>query len=148
MYPLFYYEFTFHDIHFVCNIEWDNIEQQSLYWSEEIGFTTTECKEDEKMELSLNQKYICSFNNASVHRCKLMRELHPIRKRSILFFFFLLPYNPHSNIAETLWRIFKGNWLRSVNHYSTDPLPYTTNKALAVHGSEPKINFAHAAYIN
>lgn len=64
---------------------------------------------------------------------------------SILFLFFLPPYSPHLNIAETLWRILKGKWLRPVDYTSTDSLMYATNGALAGLGSELYINFAHAA---
>lgn len=58
--------------------------------------------------------------------------------------------SPHLNIAETLWWILKGKWLRSTDYLSTDSLStdtllYATNRALAAIGSELCINFAHAA---
>lgn len=55
------------------------------------------------------------------------------------------PYSPHLNIAETLWRILKGKWLRPVDYLSTDALLYVTNRALAAIGSGLKINFTHVA---
>lgn len=48
------------------------------------------------------------------------------------------------NIAETLWRILKGKWLRPADYYSTDYLLYATDRALAALGAELNINFAHA----
>ncbi len=62
-----------------------------------------------------------------------------------LFLFFLPPYSLHLNIAETLWRILKGKWLRPADYVSTEALLYATNRALAGIGSELYINFAHAA---
>ena len=59
--------------------------------------------------------------------------------------FFLPPYSPHLNIAETLWRILKGKWLRPADYCSTESLLYATNRALAALGSELNINFVHAA---
>ena len=62
-----------------------------------------------------------------------------------LFPIFLPPYSPHLNIAETLWRILKGKWLRPVDYLSTDALLYATNRALAAIGAGIKINFNHIA---
>lgn len=45
------------------------------------------------------------LDNASVHKCKLMRELRPIWERRGHFIFFLPPYSPHLNIAETPTRL-------------------------------------------
>ena len=77
-----------------------------------------------------------------------MRELRPLWEKRGRFLFFLPPYSPHSphlNIAETLWRILKGKWLRSVDYLHTDALLYATNRALAAIGAGPKINFTHVA---
>lgn len=84
--------------------------------------------------------------NASVHRHKWVRELWPIWEKRGLFLFFLPPYSPHLNIAETLWRILKGKWVRPQDYASTDMLFYATNKALADIGNGLYINYLkHAA---
>lgn len=115
------------------------------------GFSTTENMTADKvadffdrLSLRIRKNTFVVLDNASVHRCKLMRELHPIWKKRGLFLFFLPPYSPHLNIAETLWRILKGKWLRPADYCSTDSLLYATNRALAAIGSELNINFAHA----
>ena len=69
----------------------------------------------------------------------------PIWEKRGLFLFFLQPYSPHLNIAETLWKILKGKWLRPVNYFSTETLHYATNRALAAIGTELNINFTHVA---
>lgn len=53
--------------------------------------------------------------------------------------------NGNLNIAETLGRILKGKWLRFVDYFSTDPLPYATNQTLTALVSELNINFGHVA---
>ena len=116
------------------------------------GFSTTENMTADKvadfldrLSLRIRKNTFVVLDNASVHRCSLMRELRPIWEKRGLFLFFLPPYSPHLNIAETLWRILKGKWLRPVDYCSTDSLLYATNRALAALGSELNINFAHAA---
>jgi hypothetical protein len=54
---------------------------------------------------------------------------------------YLPPYSPHLNIAETLWRILKGKWIRPPDYVSTDTLFYSTNRALAAVGKELFINY-------
>ena len=116
------------------------------------GFSTTENMTADKvadfldrLSLRIRKNTFVVLDNATVHRCKLMRELRPIWEKRGLFLFFLPPYSPHLNIAETLWRILKGKWLRPVDYCSTDSLLYATDRALAALGSELNINFAHAA---
>lgn len=81
-------------------------------------FTTTENMTADKvanfldrMSLRISKRTFVVLDNASVHRCRLMRELRPLWEKRGLFLFFLPPYSPHLNIAETLWRILKGKWL-------------------------------------
>ena len=116
------------------------------------GFSTTENMTADKiadfidrLSLRIHKNTFVVLDNASVHRCKLMRELRPIWEKRGLFLFFLPPYSPHLNIAETLWRILKGKWLRPMDYISTDSLLYATNRALAALGTELNINFAHVA---
>lgn len=116
------------------------------------GFSTTENMTANKvadfldrLSLRIRKNTFVVLDNATVHRCKLMRELRPIWEKRGLFLFFLPPYSPHLNIAETLWRILKGKWLRPVDYCSTDSLLYATDRALAALGTELNINFTHAA---
>ena len=116
------------------------------------GFSTTENMTADKiadfldrMSMWIRKNTFVVLDNASVHRCKLIKELRPIWEKRGLFLFFFPPYSPHLNIAETLWRILKGKWLRPVDYFFTGSLLYATNRALAALGSELNINFAHAA---
>jgi transposase len=85
------------------------------------------------------------LDNASVHRNHKIRELRPICEKRGLSLFFLPPYSPHLNIAETLWRILKGKWIRPLDYVSTDSLFYTTNRALAAVGKGLFFNYSHIA---
>lgn len=98
-----------------------------------------------KVLLRIRKDSFIVLDNASVHRCKLMRELRPIWEKQGLFLFFLPPYSPHLNIVEMLWRILKDKRLRPIDYVSTDSLLYATNRALVAIGTKLKINFAHVA---
>lgn len=99
----------------------------------------------DRLSFRIKKDTFVVLDNASVHRGKLIAELRPIWEKRGLFLFFLPPYSPHLNIAETLWRILKGKWLRPADYVSTDSLLYATNRALAAIGNELVINFAHVA---
>ncbi|MDR1371119.1 MAG: transposase, partial [Dysgonamonadaceae bacterium] len=83
------------------------------------------------------------LDNATVHRNHKIRELRPFCEKRGLFLFYLPPYSPHLNIAETLWRILKGKWIRPQDYVSTDALFYATNRALAAVGNRLFINYSH-----
>jgi transposase len=116
------------------------------------GFTTTESITAEKVagfldifSLSLRKDTFIVLDNASVHRNHKIRVLRPIWEERGLFLFYLPPYSPHLNIAETLWRILKGKWIRPLEYVSTDTLFYATNRALANLGKGLCINFSNIA---
>ena len=62
-----------------------------------------------------------------------------------LYLFFLPPYSPHLNIAETLWRMLKGQWIQPADYVSTDNLFYVVNRGLAGLGATHFINFSKRA---
>ncbi len=62
------------------------------------------------------------LDNAKVHRRKYMKEMRKIWEKRGLYLFFLPPYSPHLNIAETLWRMLKGQWIQPADYVSTDNL--------------------------
>ena len=116
------------------------------------GFTTDESITAEKvadfldrLSMIITKDTFVVLDNASIHRGRIFAELRPVWEKRGLFLFFLPPYSPHLNIAETLWRILKGKWIRPADYVSTDSLLYATNRALAALGSELHINFVHAA---
>jgi transposase len=114
------------------------------------GFATTESINADKVvdfldafSLRVRKNTFVVLDNATVHRNKKIRELSPVWEKRGLFLFYLPPYSPQLNIAETLWRILKGKWIRPQDYVSTDMLFYTTNRALAAIGNTLFINYSH-----
>lgn len=112
------------------------------------GFTTTERMTADKIvsflddfSFRINKDTFIVLDNATVHRNRWIKELRPIWEKRGLFLFFLPPYSPHLNIAETLWRILKGKWIRPQDYASADMLFYTTNRALADIGNGLNIQY-------
>jgi len=112
------------------------------------GFTTTERMTADKIvsflddfSFHIRKDTFVVLDNATVHRNRWVKELRPIWEKRGLFIFFLPPYSPHLNIAETLWRILKGKWIRPQDYTSTDMLFYATNRALADIGNGLNIHF-------
>ena len=96
----------------------------------------------DEFSFNLEMDTFVVLDNASVHRNKKIKELRPIWEQRGLFLFFLPPYSPQLNIAETLWRILKGKWIRPQDYITSDILFYTTNRALADIGKGLRINFS------
>lgn len=116
------------------------------------GFTTTERMTADKVvsflddfSFRISKDTFVVLDNASVHRNRWIKELRPIWEKRGLFIFFLPPYSPHLNIAETLWRILKGKWIRPQDYVNTDMLFYATNRALADIGNGLSINYLRHA---
>ena len=116
------------------------------------GFTTTESITADKIvgfldafSLGVRRDTFVVLDNATVHRNHKIRELRATWEKRGLFLFYLPPYSPHLNIAETLWRILKGKWIRPSDYVSKDTLFYTTNRALAAVGKDLFIKYSHIA---
>jgi transposase len=71
--------------------------------------------------------------------------MRPVWEKRGLFLFYIPPYSPHLNIAETLWRIMKVKWLRPQDYGCADTLFYATNRVLAAIGKEWISNYTHYA---
>ena len=53
-----------------------------------------------RLSFRIRKNTFVVLDNASVHRCKLMRELRPVWEKHGLFLFFLPPYSPHLKIPQ------------------------------------------------
>ena len=99
----------------------------------------------DKFSLTIKRDTFIVLDNAKVHRSKLMKEMRSIWEKRGLFLFFLPPYSPHLNIAETLWRFLKGQWIQPADYVSTDNLFYAVNRALGALGTTTFIDFSKRA---
>lgn len=117
------------------------------------GFTTTESINSDRiieyldhLSLRIRKKTVLVLDNAKIHRAKKVICHRELWKKRGLFIFFLPPYSPHLNLAETLWRILKGKWIKPQDYVSKDNLFYAANRALANVGKLLFVNFKnHAA---
>jgi len=82
----------------------------------------------EKFSFEIHKETFIVLDNASVHRAKIIRERIPFWQNRGLFLFFLPPYSPHLNIAETIWRKLKKEWLNPEDYFDKDSLFYATNR--------------------
>lgn len=96
----------------------------------------------ERFSFGIQRKTFVVLDNARIHKSKIIRERIPYWQKRGLFLFFLPPYSPHLNIAETLWRKLKKEWLDPPDYLTEDDLAYALNRCLAAMGKDMKINFS------
>ena len=70
------------------------------------------------------------FDNASVHNAKIIQNQLQYWKKRGLYVFFLPPYSPKLNIAETLWRKIKKEQIDPLDYIVKDTLFYNVNQCL------------------
>jgi len=116
------------------------------------GFTTTERMTADRIvsflddfSFPIRKDTFVVLDNATVYRNRWIKELRSVWEKRGLFIFFLPPYSPHLNIADTLWRVLKGKWIRPQDYVNTDTLFYATNRALADIGNGLCINYCKHA---
>jgi transposase len=85
------------------------------------------------------------LDNARIHKTAVIRAQREVWRKRGLHLFFLPPYSPHLNIAETLWRMLKGQWLKPADYLSVDQLFYATVQHLDGVGNTNRISFAQFA---
>jgi transposase len=91
----------------------------------------------------VEKKAFIVLDNAGVHRNATIRQMRPVWEKRGFFLFYIPAYSPHLNIAETLWRIMKGKWLRPQDYVSADTLFYARSRILAATGKVVRINYMH-----
>lgn len=94
---------------------------------------------------SITKPVVLVLDNASIHRKGEVYKRTDIWKERGLHLFFLPPYCPHLNIAETLWRILKTKWLQPYHYTNRNILHETTREILDGIGKNYVISFSHAA---
>ena len=96
----------------------------------------------EDLSFKIQKKTVVALDNASVHRSKLLKQNIENWEQRGLFIFYLPPYSPHMNIAETLWRKLKTEWLYHEDYLEKDALFYSVNRCMANIGKHLKIRFS------
>ena len=96
--------------------------------------------------MSLSRETVVVLDNARVHTAEAVRACRSVWEQRGLTLFYLPPYSPHLNLAETLWRKLKYEWLRPRDYLSFDALQDATRRALAAVGSRLTITFSKPNY--
>jgi transposase len=96
----------------------------------------------ERLSFAIKKTTVVVLDNARVHKSKQVAERRPFWQERGLFIFYLPPYSPHLNIAETLWRKLKYEWLQPADYATADGLFYQVRQAMAAVGSMLKIRFS------
>jgi transposase len=96
----------------------------------------------ERLSFSIKRMTVVVLDNARVHTSRQVQERRVFWQRRGLFIFYLPPYSPHLNLAETLWRKLKYEWLQPADYVTTDGLFYQVRQVLAAVGSSLKIRFS------
>ena len=94
------------------------------------------------LSLKISKETFIVLDNASIHQSKLLRQNLDAWQKRGLFIFFLPTYSPHLNIAETMWRKLKTEWLYPEDYLEKDSLFYAVNRCMANVGIKLKINFS------
>ena len=96
----------------------------------------------EQLSFKITKMTFIVLDNARMHTSKIIKERIEFWEKRGLYIFYLPPYSPHLNIAETLWRFLKKEWIKPEDYREVDALFYATNRCLANVGFENKINFS------
>jgi hypothetical protein len=95
----------------------------------------------ESLSLTIKIETFIVLDNASFHHAGLFRDRLPILQQRGLFLFFLPTYSPDLNLAETMWRKLKMEWLVAEDYLERDSLLYAVNRCMANVGTNLKIKF-------
>lgn len=96
----------------------------------------------ESFSLKILKPTFVVLDCARLHTSKVIAERLEFWQQRGLFVFFLPPYSPELNIAETLWRKLKKECLKPEDYDTPDHLFYATNQCLAGIGKFWKIKFS------
>lgn len=96
----------------------------------------------ERFSFGLARPAVIVLDNASIHTAGIIKERLPVWQQRGLFIFYLPRYSPHLNIAETLWRKLKYEWLSPLDYGCRENLFYTVRQALSAVGMGLRIGFS------
>jgi len=100
----------------------------------------------ERLSLVIQRLTVVVLDNARIHTGKQVAERIRYWQRRGLFIFYLPTYSPHLNLAETVWRKLKYEWLTPEDYKSKEHLQYAVKQALWAFGKSLKIRFSAFSY--
>jgi len=96
----------------------------------------------DRLSFSIKKITVVVLDNARIHTGKRMIERIEYWQQRGLFIFYLPTYSPHLNIAETVWRKLKYEWLTPNDYEDGQRLRYSVKQALNEFGKSLRINFS------
>lgn len=96
----------------------------------------------ECLSFQIQKQTVIVLDNASMHKAKIIQNQLAFWEARGLYIFYLPPYSPELNIAETLWRKIKKEQIDPTDYADKEALSYATNRCLARLGKDWKINFS------
>ena len=96
----------------------------------------------EKLSFQIQKQTVLVLDNASVHKAKIIQNQLKYWQKRGLYVFYLPPYSPQLNIAETLWSKIKKEQIDPLNYIDKDMLFYSVSQCLAQIGNTWNINFS------
>lgn len=100
----------------------------------------------ERLSFAIKRLTVVVLDNARMHKGRQIQERIESWQRRGLFIFYLPTYSPHLNIAETVWRKLKYEWLTPEDYESKQHLQYGVKQALWALGKSLKIRFSDFNY--
>lgn len=96
----------------------------------------------ERLSLQLQKTTVIVLDNARIHTAKIIEQQVVYWEKRGLYLFYLPPYSPQLNIAETLWRKIKKEQIDPLDYATKETLFYAINRCLAQFGKIWKIRFS------
>jgi transposase len=100
----------------------------------------------DRFSFSIKKPTVVVLDNAKPHTAASIKERLAVWQNRGLHLFYLPVYSPHLNLAETLWRKLKYEWLKPEDYLTKEELFYSLNRAFAAIGDELQINFSSTKY--
>ena len=117
------------------NESWTDVSEKTISG----GFVMEQL---ERFSFFITKITVVVLDNARIHCGKQMVERQAVWQTRGLFIFYLPTYSPHLNLAETVWRKLKYEWLSAEDYSSKEHLQYAVRQALWAFGKSLKINFS------
>ena len=96
----------------------------------------------DRFSMQIKRLTVVVLDNARIHHTKELEKRASEWQNRGLYIFYLPRYSPHLNIAETVWRKLKYEWLAPGDYQTKEQLRYRAKQALASFGTILKINFS------
>lgn len=116
------------------------------------GFTTEENINSDRFiefmdnfSLGITKETVVVLDNSTVHKSRKAKDCLQRWKERGLHIFYLPPYSPHLNIAETLWRVLKGKWIQPHHYGDKHGLFAIVENILSCVGKQYTIKFCRPA---